>query len=202
MDDLIEYGQNNGFDVVRYDEFYKSLSEVDRKTAPPKSDRCPFFALFHPIRKRPMFVLKDLGAIKIPIFKEIVDDIIGHEKIHGIQNSRRAGLTFALPNPNQLKEYFSNSDEIMAFSWTIANGLSKNIKNIDSAIKELSNLGKPSLFRSSPHGSIWNEIINTCDQRVIQRYRKYIYQYLEKILGRSQENPIHTKINKRNDLSI
>ena len=66
-----EFGLRNGFDVVDYDEFYNSLSESNKETAPPRQG-VPFFALFHPTRKKPMFVLVDENAAKfIPNFKDI-----------------------------------------------------------------------------------------------------------------------------------
>ncbi len=40
-------------------------------------------------------------------------------------------------NPKNKKEYLSNKDEIMAFSWTIANGLSKTNNNIKDTINDL-----------------------------------------------------------------
>jgi len=54
---LVEYGKKNEFDVVEYNEFYDSLNEADKKTAPPNNGRVPFFALFNPMRKKPMFVI-------------------------------------------------------------------------------------------------------------------------------------------------
>ena len=112
--DLVQYGISNNFDVVNYDEFYNSLDDKDKKTAPRKDFRTPFFALFHPIRKKPMFVVCDTNVVRMmPNFKSIVDDIISHEKIHSEQNKRRGGLTFSLPSPLNRKEYFSNKDEII-----------------------------------------------------------------------------------------
>lgn len=170
FDDLVEYGNKNNFDVVKYDEFYNSLDDIDKKTA-PSSLGIPFFALFHPIRKKAMFVICDENCIKfITNFKDIVDDIIGHEEIHSTQNSKRGGLTFSLPNPNIKKLYFSNKDEIMAFSWTIANDLSKKYKTIENAIL---NIGKL---------PIWKDILRYCDTAIINRYKKYIYMYLDKII--------------------
>jgi len=176
-DDLVEYGKNNGFDVVLYEEFYESLSEGNRKTAPPKG--MPFFALFHPTNRRPMFVLNDENVVRrIPNFKEIVDDIIGHEKVHGEQNLRRKGLTFSLPNPMKRKEYFSDKDEIMAFSWSIANGLSKKNKTIQDAFQDLDK----NKWGREEHFNLWSAIKGACDERVLNRYRKYIYMYLDKML--------------------
>ena len=124
FEDAVRFGEENNFDVVDYDTFYNSLSERNKKTAPPRVG-VPFFALFNPNTNRPMFVLSDKNAPRfIPDFKDVMIDIIGHEKVHQGQNSRR-DIEFALPDPTKRGKYFSNKDEIMAFSWTIANGLSK-----------------------------------------------------------------------------
>jgi hypothetical protein len=193
MKDLVEYGNQNGFDVVDYDEFYGSLNDIDRKTTPPKWT--PFFALFHPIRKRPMFVISDQHILRMPNFKEIVDDIISHEKIHVGQNER-SNIEYKLPNPNIDKDYFSNKEEIMAFSWTIANELSKTNMSVksafDSLFKEIVNI-PPTFGRQVPprgmhHGPppsmyslLWKKIVDSCSDEVINKYKKYIYLYLKNI---------------------
>lgn len=177
FDDLVEYGKQNEFDVVDYDDFYNSLTDVDKKNAPPKVG-VPFFALFHPERKVPMFVLNDEKIIqRIPDFKEIVDDIIGHEKIHKEQSIRKGDVEYSLPSPNNKKAYFSNKEEIMAFSWTIANDLSKTNNDIKSAFDDLDTFGRTQAKQ------IWSDIKRVCDKDVIRRYQKYIYMYLEDIFN-------------------
>jgi hypothetical protein len=184
FESLIRYGQENEFDVVNYDEFYNSLPEADKKTSPPRHGT-PFFALFHPINKKPMFVLVDPNAARfIPNFKEIVDDIIGHEKVHAEQARRKGNIEYSLPSPTDKKSYFSNKEEIMAFSWTIANGLSKRHRDIKSAINSLDEgyiTHRGMGMRPEEYKMIWNDIKRHCDNDVIKRYRKYIYMYLEKI---------------------
>jgi hypothetical protein len=191
IDDLKEYGNRNDFDVVEYDEFYDSLSDEDKKTAPPKpsflSIGPPFFALFHPTNKRPMFVICDKMAIKMPFFKEVVNDIISHEKVHGEQNLRRGKLTFKLPNPNIEKEYFSNKDEIMAFSWTIAQEISRISTSFEEAIKQLDN---PRFVRNAPpkqYIRLWDTIKTKCDPVVVNRYRRNIYNYLQELFNKNKK---------------
>lgn len=176
LNDLKEYGKANKFDVVEYDEFYNSLGDSDKKTVPPRYG-VPFFALFHPVNKRPMFVICDKMSIRMRFFKEVLNDIIGHEKIHGEQNSRRGGLTFNLPNPNIEKEYFSNKDEIMAFSWTIAQDLSRESSSFEEAIKQLDIVK----FRPKQYQLLWEKIKRKCDKDVVNKYRKNIYNYLKEI---------------------
>lgn len=179
FDELIEYGLENDFDVVEYDEFYNSLSEKNQKEAPPR--HAPFFALFHPIKKRAMFVVGDKNIFnRIPDFKNKVDDIIGHERIHSEQSKRRGEISYKLPSPLDKKAYFSNKDEIMAFSWTIANDLAKVTNSVESAFNKLKRgLG-------SQGGMIWYDIKKYCNEKTIKRYKKYIYLYLEKIFEKEK----------------
>lgn len=182
FESAVEFGKRNGFEVVDYDEFYNSLGEEDRATAPPRRGT-PFFALFHPIRKTPMFVLADPNATRIiPNFKEIMLDIIGHEMVHSEQVRRRGGIEFSLPNPLDRKAYFSNKEEIMAFAFTIANDLSKTQSSPEEAMEELDKVVPPS-FREPQYRAIWSSIRKICDEKTIRRYRKYIYMYLEKMLN-------------------
>lgn len=178
FESAVEFGQRNNFDVVGYDEFYDSLGEADKKTAPPKYG-VPFFALFHPIRKKPMFVLSDVNAARfIPNFKDIMLDIIGHERVHAEQTNRRGSIEFNLPNPMDRKAYFSNKEEIMAFSFTIANELSRVVRSATQGMEKLQRgIGGQS-------GHLWFDIKKYCDEKTIKRYTKYIYMYLDKILNK------------------
>ena len=182
FESAVEFGQRNDFDVVGYDEFYDSLGEADKKTAPPRQG-VPFFALFHPIRKKPMFVLVDANAARfIPNFKEIMLDIIGHERVHSEQTRRRDGIEFSLPNPMDKKAYFSNKEEIMAFSFTIANELSRVVRSATEGMEKLQRgVGGQS-------GHLWNDIKKYCDEKTIKRYTKYIYMYLDKIFNKEEKS--------------
>ena len=184
FESAVEFGQRNDFDVVEYDEFYNSLGEADKKTAPP-SRGIPFFALFHPIRKKPMFVVCDKNVFRFMPMKEIMSDIIGHEKVHAEQTLRRGDLEFNLPDPRDRKAYFSNKEEVMAFAFTIANGLSKTNRSLETAMRELDIPFNPrSAMRPAEHTMLWNDIKRNCDEKTIKRYRKYIYLYLEKIFNK------------------
>jgi hypothetical protein len=183
FESAIEFGERNDFDVVEYDEFYNSLGEADKRTAPP-SRGVPFFALFHPIRKKPMFVVCDKNVFRFMPMKEIMSDIIGHEKVHAEQAIRRGNLEFNLPDPRDRKAYFSNKEEVMAFAFTIANGLSKTNRSLEAAMTDLDSQGnnfRGMGMRPAEHTMLWNDIKRNCDEKTIKRYRKYIYLYLEKI---------------------
>jgi hypothetical protein len=186
FESAVEFGQRNDFDVVEYDEFYNSLGEADKKTAPP-SRGVPFFALFHPIRKKAMFVVCDKNVFRFMPMKEIISDIIGHEKVHAEQTLRRGDIEFNLPDPRDRKAYFSNKEEVMAFSFTIANGLSKTNRSLETAMNELDSQGGMDMrpgMRPAEHKMLWNDIKRNCDEKTIKRYRKYIYLYLEKIFNK------------------
>ena len=179
FESAVEFGQRNDFDVVNYDEFYNTLSEENKKTAPPRRG-VPFFALFNPVRRKAMFVLSDPNAPRfIPNFKEIMLDIIGHERVHAEQSLRKSIVDYKLPSPLDRKSYFSNKEEVMAFSFTIANGLSKTNRTMETAIKDLDSEHRGG--RPVEHKMLWNDIKRYCDEKTIKRYRKYIYLYLEKI---------------------
>jgi hypothetical protein len=183
IEDAIDYGRQNDFDVVGYDEFFDSLSEVDKRHAPPKHGT-PFFALFHPERKRAMFVVCDTNVFRFMPMKEIIDDIIGHEMIHAEQSRRKGDIDYSLPNPTDRKAYFSNKEEIMAFSFTIANEIKKSSRSFEDAKTNFKNnrIG-------GQGGSIWGNIKRACDEDVIKRYRKYIYMYLEKMFDGEEVKP-------------
>ena len=184
FESAVEFGQRNDFDVVNYDEFYNTLSEENKKTAPPRRG-VPFFALFNPVRRKAMFVLSDPNAARfIPNFKEIMLDIIGHERVHAEQSLRKGIIDYKLPSPLDRKAYFSNKEEVMAFSFTIANGLSKTNRSLEEAMSQLDSQGNDNFrgmgMRPAEHTMLWADIKRYCDEKTIKRYRKYIYLYLEK----------------------
>lgn len=175
-----EFGEKHGFDVVGYDDFYNSLSEENKKTAPPRQG-VPFFALFNPVTKKPMFVLVDENAARfIPNFKEIMLDIIGHERVHAEQSLRKGRIDYKLPSPLDRKEYFSNKEEVMAFSFTIANELSKVVRSKEQGMEKLQRgIGGQA-------GHLWFDIKKYCDEKTVNRYRKYIYMYLDEIFNKKE----------------
>jgi hypothetical protein len=73
----------------------------------------------------------------------------------------------------------------MAFSFTIANGLSKTNRSLEEAMRELDTPFNPrSAMRPSEHTMLWTDIKRYCDEKTIKRYRKYIYLYLDKIFNK------------------
>ena len=140
--------------------------------------------------KKAMFVVCDKNVFRFMPMKEIILDIIGHEKVHAEQAVRRGGLEFNLPDPRDRKAYFSNKEEVMAFAFTIANGLSKTNRSLETAMNELDSQGGMAIrpgMRPAEHKMLWNDIKRNCDEKTIKRYRKYIYLYLEKIFNKDGE---------------
>jgi hypothetical protein len=132
-----------------------------------------------------MFVVCDKNVFRFMPMKEIMSDIIGHEKVHAEQTLRRGDLEFNLPDPRDRKAYFSNKEEVMAFAFTIANGLSKTNRSLEEAMRELDVPFNPrSAMRPAEHTMLWADIKRNCDEKTIKRYRKYIYLYLEKIFNK------------------
>lgn len=174
--DLVEYGERNGFEVLDYDEFYNNLKEEDKKTAPPRHG-APFFAYFDPDLNKPTFVYVDRRNPMIefmPDFKDILNDIISHEMIHAGQLSKmKDGVNYTLPDPKVMSDYFSNKEEIMAFSWNLANSLKSKANNFKSANELLKSERFPGQI-----SQLWRDIKRNVSDKILNRYRKYIYLYL------------------------
>ena len=201
-DQLKQYCDDNNIDLVNYQEFYDSLSEKDKETAPPDEPQVPFFALYHRERNKPMFVLKDNRIVQAPFFSQAFFEIIGHEMVHAKQQSKRE-LKFTLPDPKIKKSYFSDKDEIMAFSWTIADHLHNTNSTFDEAINKLRKGISPNSFHMSPPPEkMWIEIRQNVDNSVLKKYNKYIYQYLRKMykVDKEEESSIEDYGNFLNNL--
>jgi hypothetical protein len=171
--ELVRYGRENEVDVVEYEGFIKTLSPEERKGV-PKKHSVPFFALFNPNTKKPMFVVCN-KQLRYFLSKKTFDNIIMHERIHAKQFSSR-NIQLPLVSPNDMEKYFSNKDEIMAFSWSIAKDLFDSEKTFEKSIKSLSN------------NIMWQTIKRCCGIEVQSKYKKYIYLYLEHLSNSKKEN--------------
>lgn len=180
-DDLLRYAQVNNFDVVNFRDFYSSLNERDKRTAPPENSPVPFFALYHESNARPMFVVKDPRFFRVPLF--VIDDIISHEFVHHGQVMRKS-TPYVLPDPINRKEYFTNYEEVMAFSYTIAIDLFRTSTSFQEAVKNFSTGRLPQ--RTNCIG-LWNDIKRLVDTKTLNKYKKYIYSYLENLYGVNQD---------------
>ena len=192
LNDVIEFGDTIGVDVVEYDEFFDSLNDTDKETAPPRvpvGGRMPppFFALYHRERQKPMFVFNDTQVLRfIPNFSEIFTDIIKHEFIHAEQGNRRE-IVFNLPDPTDVANYFSDKDEVMAMSFSMANMILKmNNGNLDGSINDIKDY-KNTLLRYGkyndriPEVNMFKDMEQNVDRKTFKKYIKYIYMYLNEL---------------------
>jgi len=169
LEDAADIGRECGIEVVDYQTFYNDLPQSDKKTAPTKNIPAAF-ALRNPVSGQPRVVLN------ANIDERLLDYIyhmLKHETIHVKQASKRPNYNKPLSDPNDSKKYFSDTDEIMAFSQSIVDELINmiNVNNIRDAIAKLNK------------SRLYNDIKNNVDGYVLKKYHKYIYLYLEKELG-------------------
>lgn len=163
-DVMKKIGEKYGIEVVDYLNFYDELSDENKKTAPPPNGQP--FALINPDTNKPRIVCH------LYLNKDLIDRVyhmLKHENIHIIQKSRSGGKGNGEGmNPMDRKSYFSNKDEIMAFSQSISDIIMKsNPKNINDAISKLKSI------------NLWKDIQSVVDKDVLNRYKKYIYLYLQ-----------------------
>jgi hypothetical protein len=173
IDDLKAIGDHNGIEIVTYDEFLDELPEEVKHTAPPR--RAGLFALVNPNTGGPRVV------VAIPrIDKRAIDHIyhmLKHEVIHIEQFDRRPDdIAHSLPDPSDQEAYFSNKDEVMAFSHSIADMLvmSRRHDDVESAMNALDSI------------RLYHTIKKNVNSKTLKRYHKYIYMYLQnEINGRN-----------------
>jgi hypothetical protein len=175
-EDLQEYARENNCEIITYDEFWEKLPEKYKSDAPPRGT--PFFGFYDSIHRMPTIVCSPLFFKHMPVHmaNSMLGDVMRHEVIHAKQHEKSGYREYILPKPKDPESYFSDKNEIMAFSWSIANELSKYRGDFDSAIKGLN---------SNP---TWNRIKFAIgrDSNIKNRYLKYIYLYLEEIFKKKE----------------
>ena len=167
--DVVKIGEKHDIEVVDYDAFYDQLPENEKKTAPPRRET-PVFALINPITDKIRVVYTYIKSLNEMTLDHIYH-MMKHENVHIGQISRQKKRPEGkLPDPNDKKLYFSDKMEIMAFAQSISDMLmDENPKSVKDAIKEL---------RFNP---LWKDIKKAeVGEEVLNRYKKYIYLYLEK----------------------
>lgn len=166
IDDLKAIGDHNDIEIVTYDEFFDELPDDVKHTAPSK--KAKLFALVNPNTGEPRVVI-NLDKIDRKALDHIYH-MLKHEVIHTEQFRRRPDhVETKLPNPNDRTEYFSNKDEVMAFSHSIADLLAMSGRYED-AEEAMQNLGTIRLY---------NTIKKSVGPKILKRYHKYIYAYLQ-----------------------
>lgn len=175
LEDLQGIGERYDVEVVDFETFYEELPEEMKRTAPPPN-RLKLFALGNPVTSRPRIVIQTKKLKEID--RETLDFIyhmLKHEIIHiGQINRLGPDTSYNLPDLNNPKEYFSDKNEVMAWSHSITDMLISAGKadTIEDAIK---NLGKVPMYKT---------IKKNVDEKTLRRYHKYIYLYLQQELSR------------------
>ena len=167
-EEFAEIGEDYGIEVVDYDTFYNELSDAHKESAPPRG--VPAFATVNPDTLRPRVILNS-PRVDMRLF-DYIFHMLKHEMVHIGQWSRRAVQREGGPNPTDRTAYFSDKDEIMAFSQSI----------VDQMIK----MGARSISQGMlllPQIRLYVDIRKAVEQSVLNRYHKYIYLYLEQELA-------------------
>jgi hypothetical protein len=159
---------NHDVKFKRYDEFYRSLPDNLKHTAPPQNT--PLFGYIDD--ENNVTIVLSIPGIG---FRELgfISHMIQHESIHKGQWERRANVEYTLPDANDRAKYFSNKDEIMAFSQSIV-----EIMLSHQRIRQMSQLRD--LLKTNP---LYNDIKKVVTEDVLKKYNKYIYQYAEQYLN-------------------
>ena len=174
INDLVSVGQKNNIEIVNYNQFYNDLEDTLKAGAPPKNQ--PFFATVNEKTKKIRIVLNNEYFENNPWrildtgFLDKIYHMMKHENVHLGQLSRTAPRKLGGDDVSDMGKYFSNKDEIMAFSQSIADDvMGMNPKDMEDALKKLYYYSRP-----------WQDIKRTVkDHQLINRYKKYIYLYLK-----------------------
>jgi len=170
-DEFTEIAQQHDIEVVDYQTFYEELPEEHKAGAPPRG--VPAFALVNPNTFRPRIVL-NTPRVDQRLFDYILH-MLKHEMVHVGQYSRRTKHPSGAWDVRDRGAYFSQQDEIMAFSQSIADQLitmgARDLQDIHHMLKRV---------------PLYNDVKRSVSDRVLKRYLKYIYLYLERELESDQ----------------
>jgi hypothetical protein len=158
------------------DEFYSRLTPEEKRNAPPPF--VPVFATLDRGTNKAILVVNDRdmdknmkGSVYNFIhykFREIMK-AMRHEHVHVGQVSRKGGRWDSSGGVADEKAYFSNKDEVMAFARTVSDDvMAHNPKSLEEAVGMIGRSGA------------WNRISKIVDEKTRNRYKKYVYLYLEK----------------------
>jgi len=169
LEEVNKIAEPYGVKFLNYDEFLESLPENLKHTAPPR--RTPFFGFLD--RNDQIKIVSGFGRVS---FRDLgfINHILEHESVHIGQSERNKSGKWTLPNANDSKAYFSDKNEVMAFSQSIINMIHEM-----TPIRDLQQLKRS--LNSNP---LWNNIKSAIgnDKEIKNRYLKYIYQYAEKYM--------------------
>lgn len=164
-----EIAEEHGVEVVDYETFLEELPDEEyRAAAPPR--RTPVFATVNPVSGSPRVVLQ------VPIVDQRLWDyvfhMLKHEGIHVQQWSRREVHPSGLWDVRDRGAYFSQKDEVMAFSHSIVDQLLG--MGARTPEEGMGRLGRVRLYQ---------DIRESVSKKILKRYHKLIYLYLLKELG-------------------
>jgi hypothetical protein len=181
LSELSEMGSKYDIEFVDYNTFLNDLSERDKSTAPPRTAQ--FFALVNRNNNKMRIVLNlPMPFIPKDFFNQVpIGDILKHEKIHTIQYSKRPFET-PLPEPKDKTKYFSDKDEAMAFSFSIAKEIVSEYPNVTSPREAMDKLKSYTHRGGMPKFRLYDDVKKNVDEKTLNRYHKYIYLYLEDLL--------------------
>jgi len=179
LDEANDIAEEYGVIFMDYADFYRGLADELKHTAPPRNT--PVFGFFREdgticivitgLDRRGFEGTPHISAMNLGF----INHIIQHESIHADQWKRRDGKAeYTLPDPKDSEAYFSNKDEIMAFSQSMIEMMMSHegLRNI-SQLKELLDRNR-----------LWQDIKKSgVSEEVKKRYLKYIYQYAEEYLN-------------------
>ncbi len=175
---LAEIGSKHDIEVVDYKTFHKELPNDEmRRTAPPS--HVPLFAL----------VNEETGKVRIVVNTHSVNEdqldfiyhMAKHENVHigQLKSSEKSGHKRKLGGMDitDMNKYFSDKDEVMAFAQSVVDMvMSKSPKSYQDALRIL------------PSIRLWKDIKGFVKSpEILNRYKKYIYLYLEKEFNRTEE---------------
>jgi len=159
---------NHDVKFKRYEDFYRELPDEFKHTAPPRNT--PLFGFIDSDNN--VNIVLNIPGIG---FRELgfISHMIQHESVHKGQWERRPNVEYTLPDANDRASYFSNKDEIMAFSQSIIEMMLSR-----EGLRDISQLRD--LLKRNP---LYNDIKKVVSEDVLRRYNKYIYQYAEQYLN-------------------
>jgi hypothetical protein len=168
FNDIKEVGDKHDIEVVDYDTFLNDLpTEQMKKDAPPRGVTAAF-GLVNPTTHKARIVLNTKVVDKRLL--DFIYHMLKHENVHVGQKMRKKDKSKGefLGDVRNVKAYFSNKDEVMAFAQSISDMImDMKPKTLEEAIKMIEKT------------SLWIPI-QKVDEKTKKRYKKYIYLYLER----------------------
>ena len=158
----------------RYSEWYSTLKEKDKQGAPPAN--VPFFGYVGDDAVINIVIGRYVDLISLDQIGFIVH-MCRHESIHVTQVHRRK-IEVPSIDINNPKDYYSQKDEVMAFSRSIVDEITENGSD---PMKSESMIEKR-LRRSQ----LWSQISRVVDPSIKNRYMKYIYLYAKEDIDNSK----------------